>query len=178
MVPIGTVEYAWGARASTRPAAALPMVSVESRFAPASGRSANGVLSNASTGHWEGSKIFESGSRRRMSYRKLRLGLAMGVAMCSTVSWAQAQAQQTTDQKVDELEKKVEALEKEVKADQTVDSGQNAAVTTADPVNGFVIKSKDGNFVLHIGADVQVDNHTYFCSGSSADTDSIVLRRV
>ena len=113
-----------------------------------------------------------------MSYRKLRLGLALGVAMSSAVVRAQAPAQQSTDQRVEELEKKVDELEKEVKADQTVDSGQNAAVTTADPVNGFVIKSKDGNFVLHIGADVQIDNHTYFGSGSSGDTDSIVLRRV
>lgn len=113
-----------------------------------------------------------------MSYRKLRLALALGVAMCSTVACAQAQAQQNTDQKVEELEKKVNELEKEVKADQTVEPGQNAAVTTADPVNGFVIKSKDGNFVLHIGADLQVDNHTYFGDGSSAYTDSVVLRRV
>ncbi len=98
--------------------------------------------------------------------------------MTSNLSWAQDQTQQTTDQKIQQLEQKVNELEKEVKADQTTDNGQNSAVTTADYANGFTIKSRDGNFVLHIGADLQVDNHTYLGSGSSAYTDSIVLRRV
>jgi phosphate-selective porin OprO/OprP len=31
--------------------------------------------------------------------------------------------------------------------------------------------------VLHIGADLQVDNRTYYGTGSSADTDTIVIRR-
>jgi phosphate-selective porin OprO/OprP len=88
--------------------------------------------------------------------------------------WAQ---DQSTDQKIQQLEQRVNELEKEVKAEQVTDNGQNAASTTAD-TTGFTIRSKDGNFVLHIGADLQVDNRTYYGSGSSADTDSIVLRRV
>ncbi len=67
-----------------------------------------------------------------MSYRKLRLGLALGVAISSNLTWAQAPAQQTTDQKIQQLQQKVDELEKEVKADQTVDPGQNAALATAD----------------------------------------------
>lgn len=103
--------------------------------------------------------------------------MALGVAMTSTLMWAQDQTQQTTDQKIQQLQQKVDELEKEVKADQTVEPGQNAAVVTADYANGFTIKSKDDNFVLHIGADLQVDNHTYYGTGSSSYIDSIVIRR-
>jgi phosphate-selective porin OprO/OprP len=111
-----------------------------------------------------------------MVYRKLWAGLA--VAMSWLPAWAQDQAPpQTTDQKVQQLEQKVDELEKEVKADQTTDNGQNAASSTAD-TTGFTIRSKDGNFVLHIGADLQVDNRSFLGTGSSGDTDSIVLRRV
>ncbi|HLX42331.1 MAG TPA: porin, partial [Bryobacteraceae bacterium] len=111
-----------------------------------------------------------------MVYRKLWAGLA--VAMSWLPAWAQDQAPpQTTDQKIQQLEQKVNELEKEVKADQTTDNGQNAASSTAD-TTGFTIRSKDGNFVLHIGADLQVDNRSFFGAGSSGDTDSIVLRRV
>jgi phosphate-selective porin OprO/OprP len=98
--------------------------------------------------------------------------------MSSNLAWAQTPTPQTTDQTVQQLQQKVDQLEKEVKADEASDSGQNAAVATADYASGFTIRSKDSNFVLHIGADLQVDNHTFFGSGSSADIDNIVLRRV
>ena len=112
-----------------------------------------------------------------MSYRKLWFGLAIGAALSSNLARAQ-DPPPTTDQKIQQLQQKVEELEKEVKADETVEPGQNAAVTTADYANGFTIKSKDGNFVLHIGADVQVDNHTFAGTGSGSYIDNIVLRRV
>ena len=103
---------------------------------------------------------------------------ALAMAMSLAPAWAQDQTPQTTDQKIQQLEQKVDELEKEVKAEQTTEDGQNAAVATADYASGFTIRSKDGNFVLHIGADLQVDNHTFFGAGSAADTDNIVLRRV
>jgi phosphate-selective porin OprO/OprP len=113
-----------------------------------------------------------------MSDRKLRLGLALGVALSSSMSWAQDQSQQTTDQKIQQLQQKIDDLEKEVKADESTDTGQNAGTTTADYTNGFTIRSKDGNFVLHIGADLQVDNRTYYGTGSTGDIDTIVMRRL
>jgi phosphate-selective porin OprO/OprP len=91
---------------------------------------------------------------------------------------AQDQAPQSTDQKIQQLQQQLDELQKEVKAEQTSDDGQNAAVVTADYANGFTIRSRDGNFVLHIGADLQVDNHTFFGAGSPSYTDNIVLRRV
>jgi phosphate-selective porin OprO and OprP len=113
-----------------------------------------------------------------MSYRKLWFGLALGAAFSSNLAWAQDPTQQTTDQKVQQLQQKVDELEKEVKADENSDGGQNAAVATADYASGFTIRSKDSNFVLHIGADLQVDDHTFVGTGSGAYTDNIVLRRV
>lgn len=83
----------------------------------------------------------------------------------------------SNEQQIQQLEQRIDALEKEVKAQQTTDTGQNAASTTAD-TTGFTIRSRDGNFVLHIGADVQADNRTYFGAGSSSEIDTIVLRRV
>lgn len=113
-----------------------------------------------------------------MSDRKRWLALALGVAISSIPGWAQDQAQQqTTDQKIQQLEQKVEALEKEVKADETTDGGQSAGAVSADYINGFTIRSKDGNFLLHIGADLQVDNRTYYGTGTTGDIDSIVIRR-
>jgi phosphate-selective porin OprO/OprP len=110
--------------------------------------------------------------------RKIWALSALAAALSPASAWAQDQAPQTTDQKIQQLEQKVDELEKEVKADQITQDGQNAAVATADYASGFTIRSKDGNFVLHIGADLQVDNHMFFGAGSAADTDNIVLRRV
>jgi len=113
-----------------------------------------------------------------MVSRRLWAVPALVLAFGGPPVWAQDQGQPTTDQKVQQLEQKVDELEKEVNANQITEDGQNAAVATADYASGFTIRSKDGNFVLHIGADLQVDNHTFFGAGSAADTDNIVLRRV
>ncbi len=109
-----------------------------------------------------------------MSDRKLWLGLALGVVIGSLPVWAQDAAQQTTDQKIQQLQQQVDELQKEVKADV---NGQVPGSSTADYPNGFSIRSKDGNFVLHIGADLQVDNRTYYGDGATGDVDTIVIRR-
>jgi phosphate-selective porin OprO/OprP len=111
------------------------------------------------------------------AYRRLWFGPVLGVVVTSTLAWGQDQAPPTTDQKIQQLEQKVDELEKAVKAEQVTDNGQNAASSTAD-TTGFTIRSRDGNFVLHIGADLQVDNRSFFGTGSSTATDTIVLRRV
>ena len=48
---------------------------------------------------------------------------------------------------------------------------------TAD-TTGFTIKSLDGDFLLKIGADLQIDNRTYTGVGSKTLIDTAVLRRV
>jgi len=55
----------------------------------------------------------------------------------------------------------------------TSESGNVQADTT-----GFTIKSADGNFLLKIGADLQVDDRTYTGAGAKTLTDGILLRRV
>ena len=117
----------------------------------------------------------------RMSFRKLGIGVALGVAMSLTMSSTLALAQdqqppQTTDQALQVLQQQVDELKQQIKADQTIGNSQGAG-TTADFPNGFTIRSKDGNFVLHIGADLQVDNRTYYGTGATGDTDTIVIRR-
>ncbi len=89
-----------------------------------------------------------------MPYRKLWLGLALGVVISSAPAWAQAQTPQTTDQKIQQLQQEVDELQKEVKSDEAAVNGQDPGTATADYPNGFTIRSKDGNFVLHIGADL------------------------
>src|SRR5205807_7474901 len=55
--------------------------------------------------------------------------------------------------------------------------GSSAASVSAD-VEGFKIKSADGNFFLKIGADLQVDNRSFVGDGSSGLPDTTLLRRV
>src|SRR6185437_14047267 len=99
-------------------------------------------------------------------------GLALALAI-------PALAQETTDQKIQDLQKEIDELQREVKAEQAArPDGQSAAEVRADYTNGFMIRSRDGNFVLHIGADLQVDNHSFTGDGSANATDNIVLRRV
>jgi len=54
---------------------------------------------------------------------------------------------------------------------------QIRAAVTAD-TSGFTIKSNDGNFLLKIGADLQIDNRSFFGVGSQTLSDTILLRRV
>jgi phosphate-selective porin OprO/OprP len=73
-----------------------------------------------------------------------------------------------------------EAVAAEVKADFKQESAEfvkQTPVIAAD-TTGFTIKSGDDNFVLKIGADLQVDNRAFSGAGSSNYTDSILLRRV
>jgi phosphate-selective porin OprO/OprP len=122
-------------------------------------------------------KFKNQGAAERMSRRTSWLGLAVGLAISSTLAWAQDQVPQTTDQKIQQLQKEIDDLQKEVKGDESTDTGQTPGSTTADFPNGFTVRSKDGNFVLHIGADLQIDNRTYYGAGSTGDIDTIVIRR-
>ena len=101
-----------------------------------------------------------------------------GSAQASSPS-AQDQKIQQLEQKVDELDQKLRAAErnKELKDEAAAETAKNAATVTAD-TGGFTIKSNDGNFLIKIGADLQLDNRTYFGSGSGSFVDTGVLRRV
>ena len=91
----------------------------------------------------------------------------------------QDQRIQQLEQKVDELDQKLRVTErnKELKDEADAETAKNAATVTAD-TGGFTIKSNDGNFLLKIGADLQVDNRTYFGTGSGSFVDTTLLRRV
>ncbi len=54
---------------------------------------------------------------------------------------------------------------------------RTSASSFAD-TSGFTIESNDGDFLLKIGADIQIDNRSPFGAGSQGLSDTMVLRRV
>lgn len=58
-----------------------------------------------------------------------------------------------------------------------VGNGYPRGAVTAD-TSGFTIRSADGDYLLKIGADLQVDDRSFLGDGSSALPDTILLRRV
>src|SRR5579884_4148650 len=111
----------------------------------------------------------------RRSTLSIGLLAALGIAPFSI--YGQEQSSPSDQARIQQLEQKVAALERGLKEQQVTDNGQNAALTTAD-TTGFTIRSRDGNFILHLGADFQADSRTYSAPGSANATDTIVLRRV
>jgi phosphate-selective porin OprO/OprP len=115
--------------------------------------------------------------------------------------WPTPACAQISDQeRIAELERKIEELDRRLRiaeakaapansvqpdaapvaaAQPTVAAGdlKNTASVSADQ-SGFTIKSSDGNYLLKIGADLQVDVRTFTGTGSSSLTDQILLRRV
>lgn len=104
---------------------------------------------------------------------------ALRLLSAQTSQETQEQEIQKLQQKVDELDQKLKAAErnKELKDEQDTEAAKNAAIVTAD-TSGFTIKSSDGNFLLKVGADLQVDNRSFFGVGSGSFVDTALLRRV
>jgi phosphate-selective porin OprO/OprP len=89
------------------------------------------------------------------------------------------------DEKIQKLEQKIDALEQRIQTDESkkktqdeasADKSKNGAAVSAD-ISGFKIQSADGNYLLKIGADLQVDNRSFLGDGSSALPDTVLLRR-
>ncbi|HEY3738726.1 MAG TPA: porin [Bryobacteraceae bacterium] len=102
----------------------------------------------------------------------LTLFLALRTPLC---------AQETLEQRVERLEKLVTELSRQLEASRTNAAplvAAKAPPSVGADTTGFTIKSGDQNFLLKIGADLQVDNRTYSGTGSNAYTDSTLLRRV
>jgi phosphate-selective porin OprO/OprP len=103
----------------------------------------------------------------------------------ATPALAQATQAQSADekiqqlvQKVDELDQRVKVAERlrEIKAEEDAGKAKSAASVTA---NGgpFTIRSGDGDFVLRVGADFQIDNRTFPGVSLVPLTDQILIRR-
>jgi phosphate-selective porin OprO/OprP len=101
---------------------------------------------------------------------------------------AMAQEIQDLRKRLDELEQRLRASDQRP-ADAASAAPASAVVaasalpTTAPPIvgadtTGFTIRSADNNFLLRIGADLQVDNRTFTGAGSPSLTDQTLLRRV
>jgi len=95
----------------------------------------------------------------------------------------QSSASQDADQKIQQLEKRVDELDKKLEAASKSApaaggaSAGSVAKVTAD-LSGFTIQSSDKNFLLKIGADLQLDNRTYLGTAQTTLSDTALLRRV
>ncbi len=110
------------------------------------------------------------------------LGLAI---LLASPTWAQSTDQQTTDQKIQELQQKVEDLDQrlkvadrkqEIQAEDAAAQAKTGASVATD--TGFIIKSNDGNFSIRFGADIQIDNRSFIGGYNAGLTDQILARRV
>ena len=85
---------------------------------------------------------------------------------------------QQLEQKVDELDQRLKVAErlKEIKTEEDADKAKTTASVTA---NGgpFTIRSGDGNFVLRLGADFQIDNRIFPGESLAPLTDQTLIRR-
>jgi phosphate-selective porin OprO/OprP len=115
-----------------------------------------------------------------MRLRKTTLVQVIGMAVVAGIAQGQVSTA-TTQEQIDELRRQIDQLEQKQKADEAAAASAlnspTAASVTAD-TSGFTIKSHDGDFLLKIGADIQIDSRSYFGAGSEALSDNIVLRRV
>jgi len=112
---------------------------------------------------------------RRTMTSQIMLGLAFAAGLASAQSAATPAA--NTQQQIDQLQQQLDQLKQQQKTDEAVASNPANASVTAD-TSGFTIKSSDGNFLLKIGADIQIDNRSFFGVGSQGLSDTILLRRV
>jgi phosphate-selective porin OprO/OprP len=119
---------------------------------------------------------------------------ALALAILCSPLWSQTAdpqpttqpAAQTADQKLEQLQQKVDELDQAVKVAQrkqelaeeaAAEKAKTEASVTAD-TSGFTIRSPHGNYLLKIGADLQLDNRTYLGIGAGSATDTLVPRRV
>ena len=140
-----------------------------------------------------------------MHHRHLGLAFALMTGLHSAPAWAQQLTPE--QQKIQELERRIEELDRrlrvaEAKTEAVAEPGpaaqtgatrptnaglpagtipvgeaSNVGLVTAGP-SGFTVRSADGDFLLKIGADLQVDARTFTGKGSSPLLDQILLRRV
>jgi hypothetical protein len=103
--------------------------------------------------------------------------ILIGTALAAGIASAQTSPPPapTTQQQIDQLQQQINQLQQK-KADEAAASNPSNASVTADS-HGFTIKSGDVDFILNIGADIQVDNRSFFGVGSQSNPDTILLRR-
>ena len=139
-----------------------------------------------------------------MLNRQVGIGLILVFGAAALALRAQSPEEKVQqDEKIQKLEQKIDALEQRVQADESKKKTQDEAIqadeskkkktqdeagadksksksntTVSADTSGFKIQSADGDYLLKIGADLQVDDRTFLGDGSSALPDTIVLRRV
>lgn len=114
------------------------------------------------------------------------LGVALLVLGALPCRAQQADDRAAMEKEIQELRAKIDELDQRIRVvdrNRELKDADDAAKLKAAPyvgadTSGFTIKSGDGNFLLKIGADLQIDNRTFTGAGSTGLTDQILLRRV
>jgi phosphate-selective porin OprO/OprP len=116
-----------------------------------------------------------------MHSKKTPSRILIGLALAAEFAYGQT-PNLTTQQEIDQLRQQLDQLAQKQKADEAAattaaytSASSNASVTADE--HGFTIKSNDGDFVLNIGADIQIDNRSFFGVGSQSLPDTLLLRR-
>jgi phosphate-selective porin OprO/OprP len=108
------------------------------------------------------------------------------LAAASTSVWGQP-TQQLLEQQIQELRAKLNDLDQQLKASiraQELKDQQAAAKAkampsvAADNSTGLSVESADGDFSIRFGADLQIDNRTFFGKSPVSLMDQILARRV
>lgn len=97
------------------------------------------------------------------------------ILMAAAFALGIAQAQTATQQQIDQLQQQIDQIRKQQQADVAAINTNNASVTADD--HGFTIRSNNGDFTLNIGADIQIDNRSFFGASGTPLPDTILLRR-
>lgn len=111
---------------------------------------------------------------RRKTASQIMLGMAVAAGLMSAQTTTTPAA--NTQQEINQLQQQLDQLKQQQKTDEAAATQPNSASVTADD-RGFTIKSRDGDFILNIGADIQIDNRSFFGAGSASLPDTILLRR-
>jgi len=92
---------------------------------------------------------------------------------------------QSVDDRIKELDEKVGELDQRIKVDdrktelkqeEDAAKAKTGASVAADP-SGFTIRAHDGDYLLKLGFDLQVDNRSFVGPAGTALPDTILLRR-
>ena len=86
---------------------------------------------------------------------------------------------QRLQQRVDDLDRRLRIAEglREVKTEEATQPAKPAAASVTANGGPFTIRSGEGDFVLRIGADFQIDNRTFTGASLLPLTDQILVRR-
>jgi len=100
-------------------------------------------------------------------------------AMSTPTCYGQTTSGPDLESRIEELDQRLRTSERKREIrEEEAEAAAKLNTTTNIGSGGYQIRSGDGNFQIALGADLQVDNRTFFGKSSTAQTDSILIRRL